>query len=82
MKTNFKMSQSEDFTISAKAPVYDVGQNLKMTKTSEFCSIHQESCKSCLQSNLIILTQVQGVKEGVKNFCSVSNVDQNRIPTP
>ena len=28
-----------------------------MTKTSLFCSIHQENtCKSCLHSNLIILT--------------------------
>ena len=28
-----------------------------MTKTSEFCSSHQEvTCKSCLQLNLIILT--------------------------
>ena len=28
-----------------------------MTKTSSFCSIHQENtCKSCLQLNLIIFT--------------------------
>ena len=43
------------FKISAK--VCDSGQNLKMTKTSLFCSIHQENtCKSNLLSNLIILS--------------------------
>ena len=34
-----------------------LGENLKMTKTSYYCSIHQENTsKSCLHSNLIILT--------------------------
>ena len=43
--------------ISAKVRVCDSGQNLKMTKTSSFCTIHQETtCKSSLHSNLIILT--------------------------
>ena len=43
--------------ISAKVQVCNFGQNLKMTETFLFCSIHQESlCKSCLHSNLIILT--------------------------
>ena len=45
-KKNFKISQFEDS-----------GQNWKLTKTSSFCSIHQEnSCKWCLHSNLIILS--------------------------
>ena len=35
----------------------DSGQNLKMTKISQFCSILQENtCKSSLHLNLIILT--------------------------
>ena len=38
------------FKISAKVRVSDSGQNLKMTKTSQFCTIHQEiTCKSSLQ---------------------------------
>ena len=42
---------------SAKVRICDSGQNFKMTKTSKFCSIYQENiCKSCLHSNLIILT--------------------------
>ena len=42
--------------ISAKFKVYDSGPNLKMTNTSQFCSIHQENtCKSSLHSNLILL---------------------------
>ena len=45
-----------NFQISAKFCVSDFGQNLKMTKTSYFFSIHQENtCKSCLHSNLIFL---------------------------
>ena len=44
MKTNFKISQF--YKISAKVRVCDSFQNSKMTKTSFFCSIHQEnSCK-------------------------------------
>ena len=55
MRTNFKISQFEHFSQGPK--VCDFGQNLKMTKTSQFCSIHQgNTCKSCLHSNLIILT--------------------------
>ena len=47
------------FKFSAKVRVCDFGQNLKMTKTSYFCSIHQETAsESCLYSNLIILTDV------------------------
>ena len=43
--------------ISPKARVCDFGQNLKMTKTSQFFSIDQVNrCKSCLQSRLIILS--------------------------
>ena len=39
--------------------VCDFGQNLKMIKTSQFCGIHQEnSCKSCLHWNLIILNDI------------------------
>ena len=40
---------------------FEFGQNLKMTETSQFCSIQQKNtCKSCLHSNLIILTDFQG----------------------
>ena len=50
-------SKLVNLKISARIRVCDFVQNLKMTKTSEFCSIHQENiCKSCLHSNLIILT--------------------------
>ena len=50
-------SKLVNLRISAKVRVCDFGKNLKMTKTSQFCSIHQENtCKSCLHSNLIILT--------------------------
>ena len=39
-----------------KVWVCDSGQNLKMNKTSSYCFIHQENtCKSDLHSNLIIL---------------------------
>ena len=53
--------------ISANFQVYDLSQNLKMTKISQFCSIHQENtCKSSLQLNLIILTDFHNftVNEG------------------
>ena len=57
MKTNFKISHLK---ISAKVWVCDLSENLKMTKTSYFCSIRQENtCKLCLHSNLIILTDFQ-----------------------
>ena len=50
-------SKLVNLKISAKVWVYDFGQNLKLSKTSKFCSIHQENtCKSCLHSNLIIFT--------------------------
>ena len=43
--------------VNLKVSVFDLGQNLIMIKTSQFCSIHQENiCKSCLHSNLIVLT--------------------------
>ena len=53
-----KKSKNSQFSIlSAKVRVCDFVQNLKMAKTSQFCSIHQETtCKSSLHSNLIILT--------------------------
>ena len=53
-----KILQNESiFKISAKVHVCDSGQIVKMTKTSLFCSIHQENtCKSNLHSNLIILS--------------------------
>ena len=45
------------FKISTKVRVSDSGQNLKMIKTSQFCTIHKETtCKSSLHLNLIILT--------------------------
>ena len=43
--------------LPAKVLVCDFGQNWKMTKTFEFCCIHQEkTCKSSLYSDLIIFT--------------------------
>ena len=52
-----KLQNQSIFKISAKARVSNFGQNLEMTKTSYFCSIHQENtCKSSLHSNFIILT--------------------------
>ena len=52
-----KLQNQSIFKFSPKVRVYNFGQNLKMTKTSSFCSIHQENtCKSSLHSNLIILT--------------------------
>ena len=50
-------SKLVNFQDSPKVQICDSGQNLKMTKTSKFCYIHQENtCKSSLQSNIIILT--------------------------
>ena len=52
-----KTSKLVNLKISPKVRVCDFGQNLKITKTSQFCSIHQENtCKSSLHSNLIIWT--------------------------
>ena len=54
-----KLQNESIFKISAKVRVYDLGQNLIMIKTSWFCSIHQGNTrKSCLHSNLIILTDL------------------------
>ena len=51
-------SKIGQFSISVRVLLCDFGQNSKMTKTSKFCSIHQENnCKSCLHSNLIILSE-------------------------
>ena len=53
-------SKLVNLKISTKVRVYEFGQNLKMTKTSKICSIHQENrSKSYLQLNLIILTDFQ-----------------------
>ena len=50
-------SKLVNLKISAKVLVCDFGQNLKMTKTYSFYSIHEENtCKSSLHLNLIILT--------------------------
>ena len=50
-------SKLVNLNISAKVRVCDFGLNLKNTKTSLFCCIHQENtCKSSFHSNLIILT--------------------------
>ena len=55
MKTNFR--NYSIVKISAKLRVCDLGQNWIMTRTSEFSFIYQENtCKSCLQLSLIILT--------------------------
>ena len=52
-----KLENQSIFRISAKVWVCDSSQNLKLTKTSYFCSIHQENtCKSSLHTNSIILT--------------------------
>ena len=52
-------SKLVNFKISAKVRECDSGQNLKMTKTSSFCSIHPENTfKSSIHSNLIILTEI------------------------
>ena len=56
MNEDIPQSQSI-FKISAKVCTCDLGQNLKMDKTSHFCSIHQEDTyKSSSYSNLIIFT--------------------------
>ena len=57
MKTKFK---EVNLKIFAKVRVCDLGQNSKITKSFYFCCIHQENtCKSFLHSNLIILTDFQ-----------------------
>ena len=62
-----KLQNESIFKISAEVWVCDSDQNLKMTKTSEFCSIDEENtCKSSLHLNLIILIDFHSftVKEG------------------
>ena len=50
-------SKLVNLKISAKVWECEIGENLKMTKTSKFCSIDEENTgKSSLHSNLIILT--------------------------
>ena len=54
MKKNSKIGQFSSFLLR---PVCNLGQNLIMTKTSWFFTIHQENtCKWSLYLNLIILT--------------------------
>ena len=58
-----KLQNQSIFKISAKVRVWYSGENLKMTKTSQFFSIHQENtCKSSLHLNLNILTERQSFK--------------------
>ena len=64
-----KLQNWSIFKISAKLRVCDSAQNLKMTKTSQFCSVHQENtCKSSLHSNLVILTDFHSFTEN-EDFC-------------
>ena len=56
-----KTSKLVNLKISAKIWVCDFGQNLKIIKIPKFCSIHSKAtCKSCLHSNLIIVTDFHG----------------------
>ena len=65
MKTNLNISQFEDFCQG----VSHFHQNLKITETSLFYSIHQENtCKSCLSSNFIILTDFHSLHGMKTNF--------------
>ena len=67
MKKNLKISQV--LKISPKVQVCDSGQNLKMTKTSLFCFIHQENtCKSSLHSNLLNLTDFHSFSVNEENL--------------
>ena len=55
MKANIKISQFSRFLLRSEYPIQV--KISKRTKTSEFCTIHQETTwKSSLHSNLIILT--------------------------
>ena len=50
-------SKLDNLKIPAKIGVFDLGQNLTITKTSWSFSIHQDNtCKSSSHINLIILT--------------------------
>ena len=52
-----KLQNYPIFQFYAKVSLSDLGQNLIITKTSQFFQIHQENtCKSSLHLNLIILT--------------------------
>ena len=60
LKTSFKISQFSRFLLRSEYTIQV--KNLKMTKTSWFCSIHQDNtCQSCLHSNFIILTDFQSL---------------------
>ena len=54
-----------------------------ITKTSEFCSIHQENtCKSCLHSNIIIFTNFHSFtmnEEKLQNYSIFKISDQVRV---
>ena len=64
-----KTSKLVNLKISPKVRVCDFSQNLKITKTSQFCSIHQENtCKSSLHLNLIILTYFHSFIVNEENF--------------
>ena len=55
IKANLKFSQFSKFLLRSGYTI--LVKYLKMTKTSLFCSIHQENIsKLCLQSNLVVLT--------------------------
>ena len=65
MKTNFKISQCSRFLLR----LCDSGQNLIITKTSYFFSIRQENtCKSSLHLNSMILTDFNNFKVNEDNF--------------
>ena len=54
---------------SAKVCVCDFGQNLRKAKTSEFFTIHQQNtCKTYLHSNSIILTDFHSFTMNETNF--------------
>ena len=68
-----KLQNLSIFKISAKVGVCDFGQNLKITKTSQFCSIHRENtCRSSLHSNLIILTDFHSFNMNEENLKNLS----------
>ena len=62
-------SKLVSLNIAAEVRVSYFGQKLKMSKTSQFCCIHQEIlCQSCLHSNLIILTDFLSFTVNEANF--------------
>ena len=65
MKTNFRISQFSKFLLKSGYAI--LVKYFKMTKTSLFCSIHQENTrKSRLQLNLIVLTDCHTVLQWMK----------------